>query len=270
MKLTFFGTAAAEGFPAVFCNCDFCKEARQLKGKNVRTRSQSLVNDDLLIDLPPDTYHHFLENDVEGDKIKFLLLTHSHNDHFYAKELDIRGGAFAHNMRAKTLKVFCGEGAYNMFNSVDAPNCEATLVKAFETFACGDYEITPLKARHAIGDDALIYIIKGEKTILYAHDTGYFYEEVFDFIKENNIVFDMITMDCTNIDIPSGDKGSHMDIKHVLLATKRLEEIGAVTDKTVKYINHFSHNGNPLHHVLEDRMKGTGFKVSFDGCVVEI
>ena len=24
MKLTYFGTAAAEGFPAVFCNCDYC------------------------------------------------------------------------------------------------------------------------------------------------------------------------------------------------------------------------------------------------------
>ena len=51
MKVTFLGTAAAEGFPAVFCNCRFCKEARVLGGKNLRTRSQSIVNDDLLIDL---------------------------------------------------------------------------------------------------------------------------------------------------------------------------------------------------------------------------
>lgn len=28
MKFTFLGTAAAEGFPAVFCNCKYCKEAR--------------------------------------------------------------------------------------------------------------------------------------------------------------------------------------------------------------------------------------------------
>jgi phosphoribosyl 1,2-cyclic phosphodiesterase len=30
MKLNFLGTAAAEGFPAIFCNCEYCKEARKL------------------------------------------------------------------------------------------------------------------------------------------------------------------------------------------------------------------------------------------------
>ena len=76
MKLTYLGTAAAEGFPALFCNCKYCVEARRLGGKNIRTRSQSLVNDDLLIDLPADTYSHFLNNGIEGDRIKTLLITH--------------------------------------------------------------------------------------------------------------------------------------------------------------------------------------------------
>ena len=81
MKLKYLGTAAAEGFPAVFCNCQYCREARELGGKNIRTRSQSLINDDLLIDFPPDTYHHFLTQSIEGDKIKYLLITHAHSDH---------------------------------------------------------------------------------------------------------------------------------------------------------------------------------------------
>lgn len=270
MKLTYLGTAAAEGFPAVFCNCEYCKEARRLKGKNIRTRSQSLVNDDLLIDLPADTYHHFLTNDIEGDKIKYLLLTHSHSDHFYPNELHMRSGAFAHDLRSGKLEVFCGEGSYNMFNETNPADCNATLLKAFETVKVGNYEVTALPARHFIGDNAFFYVIKGEKTILYAHDTGYFYEEVFEFIKEKGFVFDMITMDCTNVDIPSGSEGSHMDVEHVLLATKRMEELGAVTDKTIKYINHFSHNANPMQHILEERVKPFGFKVSYDGCEVEI
>ena len=62
MELTYLGTAAAEGFPAMFCNCAHCREARALGGKNIRTRSQALVNDDLLIDFPADTYMHFLNN----------------------------------------------------------------------------------------------------------------------------------------------------------------------------------------------------------------
>ena len=45
MKYTFYGTAAAEGFPAVFCNCKYCAEARELKGKknNVRYRKILLL-----------------------------------------------------------------------------------------------------------------------------------------------------------------------------------------------------------------------------------
>ena len=66
MKLTFLGTSAAEGFPAIFCNCEYCKEARKLGGKNIRSRSQTLINDDLLIDLPADSYWHFINNGIES------------------------------------------------------------------------------------------------------------------------------------------------------------------------------------------------------------
>src|SRR5699024_7123072 len=51
MKLTYLGTAAAEGFPALFCNCPACREAARLGGRNIRTRSQALINRDLLLDL---------------------------------------------------------------------------------------------------------------------------------------------------------------------------------------------------------------------------
>lgn len=269
MKFTYLGTAAAEGFPAVFCNCEFCKEARRLKEKNVRTRCQSLINDDMLIDLPADTYHHFLSNDIEGDKIKFLLITHSHQDHCYPDELAMRHGAFAHNMRTENLEVFCGEGAFKKLKDVNVQNVNLNLLKAYETVKIGGYEVTPVPAKHFEGDNALFYIIKGDKTILYAHDTGYFYEEVFEFIKEKGFTFDMISMDCTNVDIPSGKDGTHMDIEHVILATERLEEFGAVNEKTIKFINHFSHNANPIHHILEERVKKLNFEVAFDGRIVE-
>jgi len=271
MKLTFLGTAAAEGFPAVFCNCEYCKEARRLGGKNIRSRSQTLINDDLLIDLPADTYWHFIKNGIEGDKIKYLLITHSHQDHLYTSELEMRHGAYAHETRAPELKVFCSEGSYKKItSSISKPNgFSVTLVNPFETFSIGEYEITPLPARHKPGDCAVFYIIKGEKTILYAHDTGYFYDEVFEYIEKEKIYFDMISLDCTNVGLPAGDDGGHMGIPNIRRLTERLKTIKAVDGKTVKYINHFSHNGNPIHQLLEEEVKADGFKVSFDGdCVV--
>ena len=47
-------------------------------------------------------------------------------------------------------------------------------------------------------------------------------------------------------------------------------EIGAVDQSTIKIINHFSHNGNPLQDVLEEKVKNDGFIVTFDGMTVEI
>ena len=179
MKLTFLGTAAAEGFPAVFCNCRFCREARALGGKNIRTRSQSIINDDLLIDLPADTYHHFLMNGIEGDKIKYLFVTHPHGDHFYPNELQMRYGYFAHDMRAPVLEMFCsGRTAEELERVCGMPNnVTVTVLEPFQTVVLPEYTVTALPARHIPG--SFIYIIQGEKTILYGHDTGYFYEEVF-------------------------------------------------------------------------------------------
>ena len=58
MKIKFLGTCAAEGFPAMFCQCPVCEKAREKGGKNIRTRSQAVIDDTLLIDFPADTYMH--------------------------------------------------------------------------------------------------------------------------------------------------------------------------------------------------------------------
>ena len=60
MKILYMGTAAAEGWPALFCSCPICTQARDHGGKNLRTRTQALLDGSLLIDFPPDTYSHAL------------------------------------------------------------------------------------------------------------------------------------------------------------------------------------------------------------------
>lgn len=268
MKLTYFGTAAAEGFPAVFCHCDFCREARRLGGKNIRTRSQSLIGDDLLIDLPSDTYHHFLTHGIEGDRIPYLLITHAHEDHLYPRELFNRHGAYAHAMRAPVLHVYGTAGTCAAVGEVP-DGVELHVLTPYETQDIGSYRVTALPARHMPGGDAAIYVIEGDKTLLYAHDTGYPTEEVLAFIRARGFVFDMVSLDCTNVDIPSGDKGHHMDLLHVGRLLGALDAMGATTERTVRYVNHFSHNGNPLHEHLTERAETVGCRVSYDGCVVE-
>ena len=95
MKLHYLGTAAAEAIPAVWCNCEVCKKIRKTRGKDVRTRSQVLINDDLMVDFPQDSYMHMLQNDLEFYKLKYVIFTHSHQDHFYPEEFAMRSEGFA-------------------------------------------------------------------------------------------------------------------------------------------------------------------------------
>ena len=95
MKIQYLGTAAAEGWPALFCNCEMCKQAAELGGKNIRTRSQAIVDDKILIDFPADTYAHMLQYDIDLPSIHTLLVTHSHIDHWYPEDLMRRSKRFA-------------------------------------------------------------------------------------------------------------------------------------------------------------------------------
>lgn len=97
MKFRYLGTAAAEGWPAVFCNCDHCHRAKKAGGRNIRTRSQALINDDLLIDFPSDSYHHALHCGLDFSACRYLLVTHSHTDHFSPTDL-----LMAHQRRVRT------------------------------------------------------------------------------------------------------------------------------------------------------------------------
>ena len=48
MKITYLGTAASEGWPAEFCECDICRAAMKRGGRDLRLRSCALIDDDLL------------------------------------------------------------------------------------------------------------------------------------------------------------------------------------------------------------------------------
>lgn len=275
MKFKFLGTAAAEGFPALFCNCEYCKTARSLGGKNIRTRSQAIIDDELLIDFPADTYSHFLKNNIEGDKIKNLIITHSHGDHFYLADIIMRSTPYAHNMREEKLNIYCGKGVEKILtDNVNAQGIGDSVIcnriNEFETKAVGDYFVTALPARHFLGDGALIYLIKKDKTILYAHDTGYFYDEVFNYLADNKIKLDFITLDCTCGELPVSKESSHMNLENIREVLKRLSDTGVIDKDTKKVINHFSHNANPIHHLLEDKVKSDTMIVSYDGMEINI
>jgi phosphoribosyl 1,2-cyclic phosphate phosphodiesterase len=81
VRLTFLGTGAAEGFPALWCRCERCTIARTRRGRNLRHRSAALLNDDLLLDCGPDLVASALKLGADLAPVQALLVTHPHSDH---------------------------------------------------------------------------------------------------------------------------------------------------------------------------------------------
>ena len=275
MKIQFLGTAAAEGFPGSFCNCKYCKNVRKMGEKYYRTRSQALIDGKILIDMPADTYYHFLKNNIRGDEIESVLFTHTHSDHFYVKELDMRGAGYGRDMAVEKINLVIPKNAVSMVEQLGDHTKNITNVmvaEPFKTVVLGDYEVTPLKAKHGYGAiDANIYLIKkGDKTFLYGHDTGYFFEEVFDYLVENKVFINGLTLDCCYGSLPISDEGAHMGYPNVERLLNKLEELGIIDKTTKRVINHFSHNVNPMQDVLEEESKHLNCIVAYDGMVLEI
>ena len=275
MFFKYLGTAAAEGIPGLFCNCEVCNIARSRGGKDIRTRSQALVGDDLLIDFPADTYQHILRYGLRLDRIRYLLVTHSHNDHFYPADLALRGMDCAHDMQCADLDVYCNEAvaarfyAENPANSVKE-HIRFHLVEPYQCVGFGKYKVWPLPTKHMKTETAMIYVLQcGGKTIFYGNDTGIPAQEVLDFIAAQKFVFDFVSLDCTFGSKPiNGD--SHMSLSGADEFRRQLQKTGAVNDKSVLYVTHFSHNGRPLHEEMVKAAAAVGFSVAYDGLEINV
>lgn len=276
MKIQFLGTAAAEGFPALYCMCDTCKEAALKKGKNIRSRCQTLINDELLIDFGPDTYYHMIMFNVPLEKIHHVLITHAHSDHFYSNELSFRRKGFAAKVEEEPLYVYGTKPVYDETSRIieveHMPSyLQTRLVTPFETFKVLSYDVTPLKANHDRSIDSVNYLIsQGDTSILYAHDTGYFLEETWDYLIKNvKKPLDLLSLDCT-AGILTGWRDGHLSFDSFLEVVNRLKELHIIDEHTKVIANHFSHNGHATYDTMKIEGDKNNFDVSYDGMIVNI
>ena len=272
MKIRYLGTAACEGWPAPFCECPACTRARALGKKNIRTRAQALIDGTLLMDLPPDTYLHALRDSLALSRVETLLVTHSHQDHFYPMELIMRGEPYAHAPHVPCLEIFGNDKVHRyydismeMYN--DSPNLAQVLafheIAAQQTFlTAGGYEVTALAANHDKNEKCLIYLVrKAGRTIFYANDSGLYPEETWAYLRGRHI--DLVSFDCTCG--PAADGHYHMGLPDNRAACRRLREYGCLDDTSQVVITHFSHNGGLSQEELERETAADGFIVAYDG-----
>ena len=272
MKITYLGTAAFEGVPALFCSCPVCEEARRLGGKNIRTRSQALINEDLLIDFNADTFTHFLKGNHDIRKVENCLITHSHCDHFYPDDMEMARTDFIHGEQ-HGIDYYAGVSAINQMKPFEIRSwmkvvMKTHLVEAYKPFKAGRYDVLPLPANHDPLSSPFIYAISdGEKKMLYGNDTWKLFDGCYPALQKFGRL-DLVSLDCTGMK-ETGWMGSHMTLDLVLEVLDRMEKDGIIDDKTIRIVNHFSHNGGINHDAFEKMCEPYHILVSYDGMEID-
>ncbi|MFG6367551.1 MAG: hypothetical protein K1W16_03845 [Lachnospiraceae bacterium] len=277
MKLLYLGTAAAEGWPAPFCHCDNCKAARVKKGKNIRSRPQVLINDDLLMDYGPDTFSHSLQYNLNLDLVKTVLLTHSHSDHFYPLDLILRAAPYAYGQDIEAMHLFGNEKCHQMYEELlvhsEAPEhlsdfVTFSKVHAFSPFTSGKYKILPLKAVHDSRENCLLYAVTDDcgKTIFYGNDTGALCPETWEAIRQ--LHFNLVSLDCT---MGTGATYiGHLNLDACFAIRQQMLQVGCADNNTTFVITHFSHGCCPLYDELSILASAEGFVTAYDGLCITI
>ncbi len=285
MKLQFLGTGAAEGAPAIFCQCAVCQELRRRGEKEYHTRAQYMIDDCLGIEFPPDAYYHALRFGLDLSAMRHLLITHSHMDHFYAHDFILRGYKYADG-REMPLTIYGNAEVIKVFKECTRREMKEVVAKAytlvevtpFQPFSCGEkgeYQVIPLLAQHGVGETPLLYLIeKGEKAYLHLTDTGRLPQETLDYLEKyfqgKGKKVDFVTFDCTFLRREAGEVSRHMGLEDNKAMERELLCRG-VTDGHTRYaITHYSHNGAPLLENLEAAGKEYGYIPALDGTIVEI
>lgn len=278
MKITYLGTAAAEGIPAVFCNCEVCRRARKLGGKNIRTRAQIVIDGELSVDFPPDAYVHSVLHGVDLSAVKYLLVTHAHMDHFYASDFVVRGGCFAYDMASPTLDLYANAETLEIYREQTRREQHKEIgdavilheIKPFDKLAFGDYRVLALPACHSSRDPMLFSIEKGGKRVLHLHDSGPIPGPAWEALREEGGHFDLIDFDCTFLFHETYAGARHMGLDENMRTLQALVRLGLADERTKKVVTHFSHNSAPTEEALARAEREYGVIAAYDGMTLEI
>jgi len=280
MILTFLGTSGSEGYPAAFCTCARCVTARTLGGKNIRRRSSLLIDNDLLLDLGPDVPSAVQDLGLSLARLRYVLITHAHDDHFAPIQLKYRHARYGEPAGAQRKVGATSLPALTVFGSPptlarldelpmspDELRVEARRVVAGEWFDAGPYRVLALAARHAPALQALVFVVsKGDATVLYATDTGTLPEATLQHLERHRL--DAAIFDATFWTGPSDD--DHLTLDDVVDLTRDLRRRGVLDERATVVATHLSHRSQPDHATLERRLAGTGVIPAYDGLTLEL
>ena len=273
VTLRFLGSAAAEAIPGIFCDCEVCRQARKLGGKDIRMRTSYMIDQSLVVDMGPDTIRQMQRFDCDAGKIRHIMLTHMHNDHFVSWEFNRRPA----ERRTAELCVYGTEKCGKQFVQQAFHGREADMLKrGFRFVVLCNYartriatniSVTAIPATHnmSVPGTAMLYIIeKRKKRVFIGNDSGTLCPEAEKFLSSYPDRINAAIVDCTfgTRTMGTGHQGGEKCL--------RTFELFKYTENAAKVVNHFSHNCGSNHAGLEEYFNPKGVMVGYDGMKLEL
>lgn len=283
MMITFLGTGASSSFPLPFCQCETCRKARELGGKNLRKRSSLLVNKDLIIDYGPDVVSASFMHGIDLSQIQYCLQTHSHSDHFDASHIITRLPEYAvenvsvlHLASSELTMHHLNEHLKQQSDDVDLFNpqflekmkMEIHILKPNQSSSFGIYQVFAFSTDHDRQDGSMIYAIQQDQTtLLYATDTTVFTEDTWQAFRIHKLHFDVVILDQTyGLGIPGS---GHLNANQVIAHIKGLGREKLIDPSTQLWATHLSHEGNSILKVADKISRQYGYHIAYDGLIIK-
>lgn len=277
MRIVFLGTGAAEAVPGLWCECERCEAARREGGQAPRARTAALIDGRLLIDCGPDLAAATNRLGLSLAPVRTLLITHDHSDHLYTPNLEIRRAGFCATP-LPTLSVFGSSSAIGRVRAIEGGEesmaLRTTEVAEFTTGTSDGYEFLALRANHAKPPMVPLFyaITDGHSSLLYAHDTGRFPEATLRCLAQppdgRRWQFDVVSLDATNGTLNKAHS-SHMSLAQAGETRRELVDRGLLKSEGTVVVNHFSHNGAPVHSELVELLRDSGLQPACDGLTID-
>ncbi|MCS7263351.1 MAG: MBL fold metallo-hydrolase [Armatimonadetes bacterium] len=280
LRFVLLGTGSSDLYPSPWCGCDFCAHARESDERNWRNFSCALLYPDVLIDCPPDLPHSALKANVELYKVRHLLVTHSHHDHFSTDPLLLRRSVlWAQKTLHKDvlplpdlppLTVYgnakVNERCKSFLKEVGSKydlRIEVQKLKPFEPVKLDERtKAHPIKAQHCRDEEAFLFVLERDNfAIFYATDTGWLSEETFDYLRQFSI--DLVVADATFGLAPSTDE--HMNLEQIKELRERLLCEGILKEDGKFVATHFSPHWTPKHNLLTKVLEEQNIIAGYDG-----
>lgn len=247
MKVKFLGTSAGWPLPRLGCTCEICTSEDP---KDTRTRTQILVNDSILLDTGPDTYHHLKKEDPT--KIQSILVSHAHLDH-------IEGfWDLTHIYNSyKPIPVYIVQSVLNdvrKFIGIHGQNLKTHVVKPNQPFEINHVKVEYFPVIHG-KTPAFGIKVKDGPILAYIPDFNKILPSSQKVIRDCHLLI----IDGSSLDKMGQTKG-HISINDGIQIAKNLRA------KSVYFV-HIGHKTG-THQFLEKYLKdhaGHSFHIAYDG-----